>query len=135
MRKPIENQDWQEGAVTVFVPFCEDQIGYHRENIRKLKRMSWLIGLSGVGLTILAFVIFRSDTKQISENLFKLGPMLLAAPFPAFGYGKILSSQQAVSSYSTWKKGFQSCLQRNTVPPEWLTNAVISNMGDLAKPR
>lgn len=88
----------------------------------------------GVGVTILAFVIFR-DVKQLSDTVFKLGPMFLGMPIPAFQYKIILVSRQSIISYSRWKNAFEVCLQ-NDIPPEaWLTDAITANMAEVAKPR
>lgn len=134
MGEALDNHDWKEDVTGVFIPFCQEQIKYHQNNIRKLKAFSWFEVLLGVGLTVLAFIIFRTDTAKISETFFKLGPMLVFAPFPAFQFRMIVGSQQALSSYLIWKGRFQSALDKDTPPPEWLIKVVTENMAEVAKP-
>lgn len=88
----------------------------------------------GVTFTILAFVIFR-DFKQLSDTVFKLGPMLLGLPFPTVQYKIILASRQAIISYSGWKRALEVCLANDLPPEKWLTDAITANMAEVAKPR
>ncbi|HEY8203502.1 MAG TPA: hypothetical protein VIF81_02155 [Pyrinomonadaceae bacterium] len=133
MGNALDNQ-WRVTVTTIFIPFCDDQIEYHRGTIRRIRRMCMLELVLGVGVTILAFVIFR-DVKQLSDTVFKLGPMFLGMPIPAFQYKIILVSRQSIISYSRWKNAFEVCLQ-NDIPPEaWLTDAITANMAEVAKPR
>lgn len=135
MAEPLDNQNWRQDAISMFIPFCEKQIKSHNKNIHTLKMLTWFEILVGVALTVLAFVIFRTDMVRLSETFFKLGPMFMVAPFPAFQYKMILGSQQSLSSYLIWKDRFQSALDSNVPPPEGLVNVVIQNMGEVTKPR
>jgi len=129
------NKNWKYDVTHDFMPFCEDQINYHRDNIRRLKTVSWAFFLTGLASTIIVFVFFKGDTKQVSDVIFKLGPLLVTAPIPAFLYRMILTSRQAVSPYTKWKDRLEVSLVRNEPPPTWVTDAVIKNMDEVAKPR
>jgi hypothetical protein len=135
MGEPVNNGDWKEDVTILYLPFCEKQIDSHQSNIRFLTILTSFEILLGAALTILAFVIFRTDTAKISETIFKLGPSLFLAPFPAVQYHMISVSKQALSSYLTWRDRFQSSLENNTMPPDWLTKVVARNMGELVRPR
>jgi hypothetical protein len=134
MGEPPDNGDWREDVTILFLPFCEKQIDSHQSDIRFLRILSLFEILLGAALTILAFVIFRTDTAKISETIFKLGPSLFLAPFPAFQHHMISRSKQALSSYMTWRDRFQSSLENNTKPPDCLTKVVTKNMGELVRP-
>jgi hypothetical protein len=133
MGDPLDNQ-WQGKVTTIFIPFCDDQIDYHRGTIRRLKRMCALELAAGVILTILAFVIFR-DVKQLSDTIFKLGPMLFGMPIPTVQYKIILTSRQSIISYLRWKKALEDSLLNNIPPEAWLTDYIKNNMAEVAKPR
>jgi hypothetical protein len=132
MSDPLNNQ-WRVTVTKIFIPFCDDQIDYHKRTIRRLKRMCALELLGGLAATVLAFVLFR-DAKQLSDTIFKLGPTLLGLPIPTFQYKIILASQQAIISYSQWKKALEVCLLNDSPPEEWLTSAITANMTEGAKP-
>lgn len=133
MGDPLSNQ-WRAAVKTIFIPFCADQIEYHRGTIRKLKILcAFEIGL-GLALTILAFVIFR-DLKQLSDTLFKFGPMLLGLPIPTIQYRIIAVSRQSIISYRRWKEALEECLRANVEPEAWLTDEIKKNMAEGAKLR
>jgi hypothetical protein len=133
MGESVNNRDWQED-VKRWILFCKQQIDIHQNTIRKLKGYSWLEILTGIGLTVLAFIYVRSDTAKFVDTFFKLGPMLVFAPFPAFQYRMILGSRQSISIYEFWKDELQNALVKN-VYPESLIKELTDNRGALAKPR
>jgi hypothetical protein len=129
------NTDWKYDVTHDWMPFCEQQLSFHQAHIRKCKWFSWAFFIVGLSSTIIVFIVFRGDPKQISDAIFKLGPLIITAPIWAYLYRMKLASKQAVGPYSSWKRRLEVSLVKNVPPPQWVIESVTRNMDELTKPR